>query len=86
MEVMKVSSRTDPAKLAGAIAEVTKKDGAVRVQAIGAGSVNQAMKGIIISRGYLVPTGVDTCIVPGFYNARMDDREVSGITMEVRAL
>lgn len=84
MEIMKAGSATDPAKLAGAITEVVKADGACKVQAIGAGAVNQAVKGAAIARGHLAPLGVDVCVIPGFYTVQMDGLERTGIALEVR--
>ena len=55
MEILKVSSKSNPSKVAGAIANVFRIDGAVEIQTIGAGSLNQAIKAIAIARGLVVP-------------------------------
>lgn len=54
-EVFKVSSKTEPGKLAGAMAGVVRTGGEISIQAIGAGAVNQAIKAVAIARGFLAP-------------------------------
>ena len=51
MDCLKVSSKSSPASVAGAIAGV--KDGVpVNIQCVGAGAVNQAIKAVAIARGF----------------------------------
>ena len=59
MEVLKVSSKSAPNSVAGAIAGVIREFGCVEVQAVGAGAANQAIKAVAVARGYLAPSGVD---------------------------
>ena len=60
MEILKVSAKSVPNSVAGAIAGVIREQGAVEVQAVGAGASNQAVKAVAIARGYLAPAGQDT--------------------------
>ena len=46
MDVLKVSSKSKPNSVAGALASAFKSKGAVEIQAIGAGALNQAIKSI----------------------------------------
>lgn len=46
MEVLKVSAKSVPNSVAGAIAGVIRESGSVEVQAVGAGATNQAVKAI----------------------------------------
>ena len=55
---LKVSSKSSPASVAGAIAGMVKDGVSVEIQAVGAGAVNQAVKAIAISRGFLSPIGI----------------------------
>lgn len=57
MEVLKVSSKSVPNSVAGAIAAVIREQRTVEVQAVGAGAANQAIKSIAVARGYLAPIG-----------------------------
>ena len=66
MEVLKVSSKSKPSSVAGALANAFRDQRSVEVQAIGAGSLNQAVKAIAIARGYVAPTGKDLVCIPAF--------------------
>src|SRR5690606_31404743 len=55
-EVLKVSARSRPSAVAGAIAGVVREAGRAEVQAIGAGATNQAVKAVAIAREYLRET------------------------------
>ncbi|HIT18280.1 MAG TPA: stage V sporulation protein S [Candidatus Fimivivens faecavium] len=83
MEVLKVSSRSAPNSVAGAIAGVIRDTGAVEVQAVGAGAANQALKAVAIARGYLAPGGVDLVCVPAFTSVTIDGEERTGIKLIV---
>lgn len=86
MEVLKVSSRSAPNSVAGAVASVVKENGAVEVQAVGAGATNQAVKAIAVARGYLAPVGIDLVCIPTFANITIDgeDRTAIKLICEVR--
>ena len=56
MEILKVSSKSKPNAVAGAIAGVIREDGEVELQAVGGGAVNQAMKAMAIAGGFVAPT------------------------------
>ncbi|PLV59809.1 stage V sporulation protein S [Thermotoga sp. KOL6] len=79
MEVLKVSSKSDPNKVAGAIAGVVREHGRAEIQAIGAGAVNQAVKAIAIARGYLAPSGIDLVFVPAFTDVEIENERRTAI-------
>lgn len=81
MEVLKVSSRSAPNSVAGAIASVVREADAVEVQAIGAGAINQAIKSIAIARGYLTPVGIDLICIPTFANITINGEDRTAIKM-----
>ena len=56
METLKVSSKSNPNSVAGALANVFREKGEVEIQAIGAGALNQAIKAIAIARGFVAPS------------------------------
>lgn len=66
MEILKVSSKSVPNKIAGAIAAEVKEFGKAEIEAIGAASINQAVKAIAIARGFVASTGIDLICSPGF--------------------
>ena len=83
MEVLKVSAKSVPNSVAGAIAGVIRESGSVEVQAVGAGATNQAVKAIAIARGYLAPAGMDLVCVPTFGNLVINDEERTAIRLIV---
>lgn len=83
MEVLKVSAKSVPNSVAGAIAGVIREKNAVEVQAVGAGAANQAIKAVAIVRGYLAPGGVDLICVPAFANVSIDGEERTAIKLIV---
>ncbi len=72
VEVLKVSSKSSPNGVAGAIAGVVRAAGRVELQVIGAGALNQAMKGIAIARGFVASVGIDLVCVPIFVDVEID--------------
>lgn len=83
MEVLKVSAKSVPNSVAGAIAGAVRESGSVEVQAIGAGATNQAVKAIAIARGYLAPAGMDLVCVPTFGNIVINNEERTAIRLIV---
>ena len=55
METLKVSSKSNPNGVAGALANVFREKGVVEIQAVGAGALNQAIKAVAIARGLVTP-------------------------------
>src|SRR4030042_1807632 len=64
IDVLKVSSKSSPTAVAGALAAVIRERGNAELQAIGAGAVNQAVKAVAIARGFVAPRGVAPVCVP----------------------
>lgn len=72
METLKVSAQTNPKALAGALVAVIRQGGKAEIQAIGAGAVNQAVKAIAITRGFIAPNGIDLVMIPAFAEIDID--------------
>ena len=83
MEVLKVSAKSNPNSVAGAVAGVIREKQSVEVQAIGAGAANQAIKAVAIARGYLAPAGIDLICIPAFTSVTIDDEERTAIRLIV---
>lgn len=83
METLKVSGSSDPKSVAGAIAAVVRDEGKVELQAIGAGAINQTVKAIAISRGYVAPLGIDLIMIPEFIEIDVDDEVRTAIKFTV---
>ena len=82
MEVLKVSAKSNPNSVAGALAGVLReKGGGAEIQAIGAGALNQAIKAIAIARGFVAPGGVDLICIPAFTDILIDGEERTAIKL-----
>ena len=86
MEILKVSSKSNPSKVAGAIANVFREDGSVEIQTIGAGSLNQAIKSICIARGFLAPSGQNLVVIPAFSDIMIEGEEKTAIKLVVESI
>ena len=79
IEVLKVSAKSNPTAVAGAIAGTVREYGKAEIQAIGAGAVNQAVKAIGIARGYVAPAGINLVAIPAFLDLNIDGEERTAI-------
>jgi len=79
MEVLKVSAKSNPKAVAGALAAVLREKNLAEVQAVGAGAVNQAIKAIAITRGFVAPNGIDLIAIPAFAEIVIDGEERTAI-------
>jgi len=84
VEVLKVSSKSNPNSVAGALAGVIREQGAVEIQTVGAGALNQAIKAIAIARGFLAPSGVELTCVPSFAEISINGEERTAIRLLVK--
>lgn len=84
MEVLKVSSKSSPNSVAGAVAAVIKEQNIVEIQAVGAGAINQAIKAIAIARGFIAPSGKDIICIPAFTDIIINGEERTAIKLIVQ--
>lgn len=82
-DVLKVSSKSRPSAVAGAIAGVVREMGRAEVQAIGAGATNQAIKAVAIARDYLRETGIDAVCLPEFIDITIDNEDRTAIRLVI---
>jgi stage V sporulation protein S len=83
MEVLKVSSRSNPNAVAGALAGSVRMSGAVEIQVVGAGALNQAVKAVAIARGFVAPSGLDLACRPTFAEVEIDGERRTAIRLLV---
>ena len=81
METLKVSSKSNPNSVAGALANAFREKGTVEIQAVGAGALNQAIKAVIIARGYVAPMGYNLSIVPSFSDVTINGMDKTAIKL-----
>lgn len=82
-DVLKVSARSRPSAVAGAIAGVVRESGRAEVQAIGAGATNQAVKAVAIARDYLRETGIEAICLPAFIDVTIENEDRTAIRLVV---
>ncbi|MGH2550068.1 MAG: stage V sporulation protein S [Thermomicrobiales bacterium] len=80
---MKVSAKSRPSAVAGAIAGVVREAGRAEVQAIGAGATNQAVKAVAIARDYLSESGIEAVCLPSFIDVKIDNEDRTAILLVV---
>ena len=85
METIKVSSKSNPNSVAGALANALKNQDSIEMQAIGAGALNQAIKAIAIARGFVAPSGKNLICIPAFADILIDQEEKTAIKLIVEA-
>ncbi len=83
VEVLKVSSRSNPNSVAGALAGIIREQGAVEMQTVGAGALNQAIKAIAIARGFIAPSGMELTCIPAFADITINGEERTAIRLLV---
>jgi len=81
VEVLKVSSKSSPNAVAGALAGIVREQGAVEVQTVGAGALNQAIKAVAIARGFVAPSGIELMCVPSFADIEINGEERTAIRL-----
>ncbi len=79
MDILKVAASSNPNSVAGALAGTIREEGSAEMQAVGASAINQAVKAIAISRGYIALSGVNLVCVPGFVDIEIDGEEKTAI-------
>ena len=83
MEILKVSSKSNPNSVAGALTNVFREKHQVEIQSIGAGALNQAIKAIAIARGFVAPSGVELICIPSFTDIIINGEERTAIKLVV---
>ena len=81
VEVLKVSGKSNPNSVAGALAGVLREKGGAEIQAIGAGALNQAVKAVAIARGFVAPGGIDLVCVPAFTDIFIEGEDRTAIKL-----
>ena len=85
VDVLRVSSKSNPNSVAGALAAVLREKEAAEIQVIGAGALNQAVKAIAIARGFVAPSGLNLMFVPAFVDVLIDGEERTAIKLLIKS-
>lgn len=73
METLKVSAKSNPNSVAGALAGSIQENGKAEIQTVGARALNRAIKAVAIARGYTAPVGIDLVCIPAFVDIEIND-------------
>lgn len=84
MDILKISSKSNPNSVAGAITGLVKENKKVEMQAIGAGALNQAIKAIAVARGFVAPMGINLICIPSFVEIQVEGEHRTGIKLLVK--
>ena len=82
--ILKISSKSNPNSVAGAIAGGLQENKRVELQALGAGAVNQSMKAIAIARSFVAASGVDLLCIPAFCTVIVENEEKTGMKFIIK--
>jgi stage V sporulation protein S len=85
MNIIKVSGTSRTSAVAGAIAGVFRENLRAEVQAIGAIAVNQAVKALALSRGYLDEDGYEVIFIAEFVDVEIEDKIRTAIKFTVES-
>jgi stage V sporulation protein S len=80
---LKVSAKSNPNAVAGALAAVMRERDVAEIQAVGAGAINQAVKAVAIARSYLRESEIDVVCIPSFITVEISEHERTGISLVV---
>jgi stage V sporulation protein S len=82
-DFLRVGAGSNAQSLASAIAHAIYEHRKVKLRAVGAGAVNQAVKAMAIARGYVASKGENLFFIPGFTTIESRDGEISAIVFTV---
>jgi len=80
---LKVSAKSNPNAVAGALAAALRERESSELQAVGAGAINQAIKAVAIARSYLKGAQLDLVCTPSFVVVPIGDTEPPAISLFV---
>jgi stage V sporulation protein S len=83
--ILRVKGASSASALAAAISHGVYDGKNVTLRAIGAGAVNQAVKGIAIAQSYVGARGLILSCRPGFTDVMMPDGKVTAILLRIIA-
>ena len=83
MDIIKVSSRSVPKSVAGAICAVLRTGESAEVQAVGAGAVNQAVKAAAIAHMFMNEEHIETVCLPSFEELEVGGEQKTGIRLVI---
>lgn len=81
--LIRVAASSRTAAVAGAIAGAYRDHGVVEVQAIGASAVNQAIKAVVIAKGYLAEEDKEILFIPSMVEVEIEGAVRTAVRLTV---
>ena len=81
--LLKVSAKSSPNAVAGALAAALREREGIEMQAVGAGAINQAIKAVAIARSYLKAGNMDLQCTPSFIDVEIGGKARTGISLAI---
>jgi stage V sporulation protein S len=82
-EILKVSTKSRPSAVAGAIAGVIREGRHAEIHTIGAGATGQAVKAVAIAHAFLAHESIEIVCVPAFMDIRIQNEERTALRLMV---
>lgn len=82
--ILKISSNSNPSSVAGAAVSLIQENKNVKMQAIGAGAINQAVKAIATARGFIAPMGINLVCIPAFTDVEVEGESRTGMKFIIK--
>ena len=79
MDILKVSSKSNPNMVAGALTGMIKEEKNFAMQAVGAGAINQAVKAVAIAKSFVNEEDKEIYCTPEFITLEINGEEKTGI-------
>lgn len=83
-KVIKISSKSNPNSVAGMIAYIINNNDICEIHCIGAGAINQAIKGMIIAKSFLSPIGKNITFDPSFGSTKIGKDNITMINFVIK--
>lgn len=82
---LRVAAKSNPNAVAGALLASVRDRGAVDLEVVGAGALNQAVKAIAIARRLVESSGLDLIFRPAFADRIIDGEERTALRLMIEA-
>lgn len=82
-EVINVSAKSSVSKVAGYITKTLEEGKQAEIRTVGAAALNQAVKSVAKSRGFMAAKGRDAIVRPGFGDTVINGEEKTMIKLFV---
>lgn len=83
VQELRVAANSNVKAVAGSISKCLEEGKIVEIYVIGAGALNQAVKGVAMARGFIATKGYDVIMRPGFASTEIEGNEKTSLKLVV---